>query len=257
MNSLSTDSLAALQRRLGVEFDDPEILVRSVAHRSWCSENGDVGSNERLEFLGDSVLGLIVTRYVYDHFPHLPEGQLSEVRAGVVNARALAEIATELGLGEFVLLGKGEAAAGGASKPSILADAMEAVIASVYLDRGWETVRDFVLRLVSGRIVEVVEGPGGRDFKTRLQELAAHLSLGRPRYHVEDDGPDHAKHFRATVFLTGVAYGSGEGRSKKEAEQQAAWRAWLELNGESSDGDSIIGSVADNPLEEGPDAGAA
>ncbi len=257
MNSLSPDSLDALQDRLGVVFDDPDLLVRSVSHRSWCSENGDVTSNERLEFLGDSVLGLIVTRYVFDHFPHLPEGQLSEVRAGVVNARALAEIASEIGLGEFVLLGKGEAAAGGAAKPSILADSMEAVIASVYLDQGWETVRDFVLRLLAGRIVEVVEGPGGRDFKTRLQELAAQLSLGRPRYHVDDDGPDHAKHFRATVLLTGVVYGSGEGRSKKEAEQQAAWRAWLELNGEPSDGDSTVGSVAEHPHEEGPDAGAA
>ncbi len=252
MNLPSIPTLDELQGRLGVVFDDPDRLVRSLAHRSWCAENGDVSSNERLEFLGDSVLGLVVTRHVFDHFPNLPEGQLSEVRAGVVNARTLAEVSAELGLGEFLLLGKGETAGGGAAKPSILADAIEAVIAAIYLDQGWDVARDFVLRVLGHRIMVVADGSGGRDFKTRLQELAAQLSLGRPKYTVEDDGPDHAKHFRATVSLTGVVYGGGEGRSKKEAEQQAAWRAWLDLNGEQTPGVSV-----DRPDEEGTDAGAA
>jgi ribonuclease-3 len=246
---LSDDVIAGLHERLGVEFTDTSLLIRSLSHRSWCSEHGDVASNERLEFLGDSVLGLVVTRYVFDNFPHLPEGELSEVRAGVVNARTLAEVAAELGLGEYLLLGKGEAAAGGRTKPSILSDAMEAVIAAVYLDRGWGAARDLVLDLLGDRIVVAADGPGGRDFKTRLQELAAQLSLGRPRYQVSDEGPDHAKRFFATVSLTGVDYGSGEGRSKKEAEQEAAWKAWLELTGEpATNGTEPAG------IEEGTDA---
>lgn len=237
---LPAEMLDSLQARLGVPFDNPDLLIRSLAHRSWCAENGDLESNERLEFLGDSVLGLVVTRYVFEHFPHLPEGQLSEVRAGVVNARALAEVAAELELGDYLLLGKGELAAGGRTKPSILSDAMEAVIAVVYLDRGWEVAQEFVLRLLGSRIGVAAAGPGGRDYKTRLQELAAHLSIGRPRYEVSDDGPDHAKRFFATVSFAGVAYGSGEGRSKKEAEQEAAWRAWLELTGEPAHVDTPL-----------------
>jgi ribonuclease-3 len=244
---LSADALQSLQERLGVMFESPDLLVRSLAHRSWCAENGDLESNERLEFLGDSVLGLVVTRYVFERFPYLPEGQLSEVRAGVVNARALAEVAAELGLGEFLLLGKGELAAGGRSKPSILSDAMEAVIAVVYLDRGWDVAQEFVLRLLGPRIGVAAAGPGGRDYKTRLQELAAQLSIGRPRYDVTDDGPDHAKRFYATVSFSGASYGSGEGRSKKEAEQEAAWRAWLELTGESAHATTTIAPVVRTP----------
>ena len=155
--------------------------MRSLAHRSWCAENGEEESNERLEFLGDSVLGLVVTHYVFEHFPHLPEGQLSEVRAGVVNARVLAEVADELDLGAHVLLGKGEDAAGGRAKQSILADAFEAVVAAVYLDAGFAQARELVLRCLQDRIAEAAAGPGGRDYKTRLQELTASRSLGRPR----------------------------------------------------------------------------
>jgi ribonuclease-3 len=229
--ALSPPAVAELERTLGVRFGDASLLARALAHRSWCGEHGEVESNERLEFLGDSVLGLVVTHYVFEHFPHLPEGNLSEVRAGVVNARVLAEVASELALGEHVLLGKGEDAAGGRAKQSILADALEAVIAAVYLDAGYGAARELVLRCLADRIAETAAGQGGRDAKTRLQELGAQRGLGRPRYVVRDEGPDHAKHFYATVYLGEHAYGEGEGRSKKQAEQGAALIAWSRLSG--------------------------
>jgi ribonuclease-3 len=241
---VSYERLAELEARLGVEFTNREMLLRSLAHRSWCAENGEPESNERLEFLGDSVLGLVVTHYVFEHFPSLPEGQLSEVRAGVVNAQVLAEIALELDLGAHLLLGKGEDAAGGRSKQSILADAFEAVVAAVYLDRGFAIARDVVLRCLQDRIAEAAAGPGGRDYKTRLQEITAARTLGRPRYVVRDEGPDHAKHFFAAVYVTDRLYGEGEGRSKKQAEQAAAWVAWTRLQEEAGEqGDDDAGAA--------------
>jgi ribonuclease-3 len=225
----SYDGLDTLEANIGVNFADRNVLLRSLAHRSWCAEHGEPESNERLEFLGDSVLGLVVTHYVYEHFPSLPEGQLSEVRAGVVNARVLAELASELDLGTHLLLGKGEDAAGGRAKPSILADAFEAVVAAVYLDQGFAVARDFVLRCLSERIADAAAGPGGRDYKTRLQEATAARALGRPRYIVRDEGPDHAKRFFAVVYVNDHRYGEGEGGSKKQAEQSAAWVAFSRL----------------------------
>jgi len=229
----SFDGLDTLEASIGVRFDDRDLLLRSLAHRSWCSENGEPESNERLEFLGDSVLGLVVTHYVFENFPELPEGQLSEVRAGVVNARVLAELALELDLGPHLLLGKGEDAAGGRAKQSILADAFEAVVAAVYLDQGFDIARDLVLRCLSERIADAAAGPGGRDYKTRLQEATAARSLGRPRYVVRDEGPDHAKQFFAMVYVNDRLYGEGDGRSKKQAEQSAAWVAWRRLQDEA------------------------
>ncbi|MCU1429229.1 MAG: ribonuclease [Actinomycetia bacterium] len=237
-NGLNTEALEALETNIGHRFNDREVLLRALAHRSWCAENGDEDSNERLEFLGDSVLGLVVSHYVFEHFPHLPEGQLSEVRAGVVNARVLAEVAADLALGDSLLLGKGEDGAGGRAKQSILADALEALIAAVFLDAGFAAARDFVLGQFGDRIAEAAAGPGGRDYKTRLQELTAQRSLGRPRYVVRSEGPDHAKHFYATVMVRDEPFGEGEGRSKKQAEQAAAW-------------------VAYSHLQEGADAGTA
>jgi ribonuclease-3 len=225
--------LEELEASIGVTFSDRQVLLRALAHRSWCAENGEPESNERLEFLGDSVLGLVVTHYVYVHFPSLPEGHLSEVRAGVVNARVLAELAFELDLGPHLLLGKGEDAAGGRAKQSILADAFEALVAAVYLDQGFAVARDMVLRCLAGRIADAANGPGGRDYKTRLQETTAAFAFGRPRYVVRDEGPDHAKHFFATVYVNDRLYGEGEGRSKKEAEQSAAWVAWTRLRDEA------------------------
>jgi ribonuclease-3 len=231
----SSERLGELEARLGVAFSDRELLMRSLAHRSWCAENGEQESNERMEFLGDSVLGLVVTHYVFEHFPSLPEGQLSEVRAGVVNARVLAEVALELDLGAHLLLGKGEDAAGGRTKQSILADAFEAVIAAVYLEHGFRVARDVVLGSLCDRIAEAAAGPGGRDYKTRLQETTAARVLGRPRYIVRDEGPDHAKHFFAAVYVHDVLYGEGEGHSKKQAEQAAAWIAWTRLQEEAGE----------------------
>ena len=216
--------------RLGRQFADPELLARAMAHRSWCAETTDVESNERLEFLGDAVLGLVVTDHVYRTYPGLPEGHLAQVRAAVVNAGALAEVADQLGLGQYLLLGKGEDASGGREKPSILADAMEAVIGAVYLDGGWDAAAALVMALLGERIAEAAAGPGGHDFKTRLQELAARRFDELPRYYVVGEGPDHAKRFSATVYLAGQEAGTGEGRSKKQAEQGAARMAWEKLS---------------------------
>jgi ribonuclease-3 len=201
-----------------------------MAHRSWCAENPGSASNERLEFLGDAVLGLVVTAHVFRLYPDLPEGQLAQVRAAVVNSAALAEVAEELGLGEFLLLGKGEDASSGREKPTILADAIEAVIGAVYLDGDWEAAEALVLGRLGERIAEAAAGPGASDYKTRLQELAAHRFDELPRYDVLGDGPDHAKHFTATVLLGGEALGTGQGHSKKQAEQAAARLAWAVLD---------------------------
>ena len=225
---------ARLQLALGWTFVDHDLLDRALTHRSYCAEQGVEESNERLEFLGDSVLGLVVTRFAYQEYPQLPEGELAKLRASVVSADTLAEIAEELDLGASLRLGKGEDASGGRGKPSILADAMEAVIAAVYLDGGLEPATQLVLALLEGRIREQATGPGGQDYKTRLQELAAQRYDQLPRYQVRHEGPDHSKRFFAAVFLRNEEYGSGEGRSKKTAEQAAAQVAWERLQGEAN-----------------------
>jgi ribonuclease-3 len=181
------------------------------------------------------VLGLVVTDHLYRTYPDLPEGELAKVRASVVSAAALAEVATELELGDAMLLGKGEDASGGREKPSILADALEAVIGAVYIDGGWEAAQTLVLALVGERVALASEGPGGQDYKTRLQEVAARQFTELPRYSVVDEGPDHAKRFFASVRLAGEIRGAGEGRSKKQAEQAAARSAWERLLAEMAE----------------------
>lgn len=210
---------------LGYQFTDQVLFRRSLAHRSWCAEHGEQ-SNERLEFLGDAVLGLAVTNHIYRRYPDLPEGDLAKLRASVVNAVSLAEVATEIGLGAHLLLGKGEDATGGRTKASIVSDALEAVIGAVYLDGGWDAAEELVLRLLQDRIADDSSGPGGGDYKTRLQELVARRFEQLPSYRVRGDGPDHAKSFVAEVFVGGVSRGTGVGRSKKQAEQGAARVAW-------------------------------
>ncbi|MGH9226040.1 MAG: ribonuclease III [Acidimicrobiales bacterium] len=245
-----------LSKRLGREFNDSELLERAMAHRSWCAENPGNASNERLEFLGDAVLGLVVTAHVYRLYPLLPEGQLAQVRASVVNSAALAETAEGLGIGDYLLLGKGEDASSGREKPTILADAMEAVIGAVYLDGGWEAAEELVLTVLGERIREAAAGPGASDYKTRLQELASRQFDQLPKYEVEGTGPDHAKHFTARVILDGRELGTGQGRSKKQAEQAAARVAWHTLAAEAAVvvGDLPAGGAADNPGTAGDDS---
>jgi ribonuclease III len=243
------------ESRLGWTFRDEPGLAQALAHRSWCAENPDDASNERLEFLGDAVLGVIVTDYVFTTYPMLQEGQLAKVRASVVNAEVLAEVAASIALGPCLRLGKGEDASGGREKTSILADAMEAVIAAVYLDGGMTAAREVVMGLMGERIAEAASGPGGDDYKTRLQELAAQRFEKLPRYHVHDEGPDHAKRFYATVMLGGVPHGSGEGGSKKQAEQAAARAAWRELS--TQDGGGADGEPGEGVPNDGSTAGSA
>ncbi len=223
--------LAELADRVGWTFADPSLLRRAMAHRSWCAEKNEE-SNERLEFLGDAVLGLVVTNYIYRKYPRLPEGDLAKLRAGVVNSIVLAEVAAELQLGDALLLGKGELSTGGRAKTSILADALEAVIGAVYLDGGFDAAEGLVMRLMTGRIGLSADGPGGHDYKTRLQELVARTYEQLPVYRTTDQGPDHAKEFEATVHVMGQLRGQGAGRSKKQAEQAAAEQAWRSLSAE-------------------------
>jgi ribonuclease-3 len=218
--------MEALAGRLGWKVSDAEWLTRSLAHRSWVAETPGSDSNERLEFLGDAVLGLVVTDYLFRTYPTLPEGELAKVRASVVNSATLAEVAASFDVGDALLLGKGEGQSGGREKPSILADAMEALIGAVYLDQGWEAASELVMRLLGDLIEQAAMGPGGQDYKTRLQELCARRFDELPQYRVADDGPDHAKRFDASVRVRGTVWGSGQGRSKKQAEQAAARMAW-------------------------------
>jgi ribonuclease-3 len=217
--------LAAIEARLGVHLD-AAVLQRALTHRSYAYENGGLPTNERLEFLGDSVLGLVVTDTLYRAHPDLPEGQLAKLRAAVVNMRALAEVARGLGLGEFILLGRGELSTGGRDKSSILADAVEALIGAVYLDCGLPEATALVHRLFDPVIEASADLGAGLDWKTSLQELTSRLALGVPDYRVAESGPDHEKSFDASVHLGDEVWGRGAGTSKKEAEQRAAEDAW-------------------------------
>jgi ribonuclease-3 len=223
--------LSQLSARLGYEFTNVSLLETAMHHRSWNAENDGGESNERLEFLGDAVLGWVVADIVYTQHSDLPEGKLTDLRKSVVNANALAEVAVELGIGEFLMLGKGEDTAGGREKTSILSDALEAVIGAVYIDAGPQATHDVVSALMGKRIVDAVGGLDRLDAKTRLQELASKLEA-HVHYKVEDEGPDHEKMFFATVFVGDRELGYGEGKSKKAAEQIAAEIACDVLNSE-------------------------
>jgi ribonuclease-3 len=219
---------AELEGALGIKLD-PVLFERALTHRSYAYENGGLPTNERLEFLGDSVLGLVVTDTLFRGHPDLPEGQLAKLRAAVVNMRALAGVSRSLGLGAYIRLGRGEEGTGGRDKASILADTLEAVIGAVYLDHGLAEAESLIHRLFDPLIDRSASLGAGLDWKTSLQELTAAEMLGVPEYQVEESGPDHQKNFRATVRVGGRSYGSGEGRSKKEAEQQAAEAAWTSI----------------------------
>lgn len=225
---MTAGALARLAADLEVGVD-PALLELAVTHRSYAYEQGGLPHNERLEFLGDAVLGILVTDRLYRRFPDVSEGQLAKLRAAVVNARALADVARTLGLGDVLRLGKGEESTGGRDKSSILADAMEAVIGAVYLSGGIEVAGRLVLRLFDPLIDASAELGAGLDWKTSLQEASAGAGLGLPEYVVVDSGPDHEKEFQAQVVIGGQVYGAGSGRSKKVAEQLAAEQAYRAL----------------------------
>lgn len=223
-----TQPAERLTTELGVQLD-PELLVLALTHRSFAHEAGGIPTNERLEFLGDTVLGLVVTEALYRRHPDLSEGELAKMRAATVSQRSLAAIARRLGLGEYMLLGKGELATGGRDKDSILSDTLEALFGAVYLTHGIESARAVVERLVDPTLAVAADLGAGLDWKTSLQEAAARLGLGAPEYEVSSDGPDHARTFTARIVLDGVVRGSGVGSAKKVAEQEAAAAAYRAL----------------------------
>jgi ribonuclease-3 len=228
--------LGALQARLGVEID-PALLTQAITHRSWAYEHGGAAHNERLEFLGDSVLGLAVTTKLYAEFPDYDEGDLAKRRAALVSGAALAGVARGLGLGAFLLLGRGEAASGGAAKASILADAVEAIIGAAYLSAGRDAATELVLRLIAPLEAAPERFGAALDPKTSLQELADRIGAEPPRYEVEGTGPDHARIFVATVTVGGIApavTARAQGTSKKQAEMAAALEAWTQLSARAS-----------------------
>ena len=224
-----------LRSALGDPTLEPGLLELALTHRSYAYENGNLPTNERLEFLGDSVLGVVITETLYQTHPGLSEGRLAKLRAAVVNARALADVARTIGLGTHVHLGKGEEATGGREKASILSDTVEALIGAVYLSGGFENAAR-VIHLLFDPMLEAAAVMGaGLDWKTSLQELSALHDLGVPEYVIADEGPDHMKTFTAQVRVAERLHGHGVGRSKKEAEQQAAESAYRTLVAELPD----------------------
>jgi ribonuclease-3 len=223
---------ASLEERLGHRFAEPELLGRALTHRSWANESrgGRADDNEKLEFLGDAVLALVVGHLLFSAWPALEEGELSIARAQVVSEAGLARIARELGLGAYLRLGRGEDKSGGRDKPSLLADALEAVVAAIYLDGGFEAARAAVARLLGDRLAEA--GPTGQaDAKTRLQERAQATVRAAPEYRlVGEVGPDHDKVFEVAVVLLGKELARATGKSKKAAEQRAAAAAAAALD---------------------------
>jgi ribonuclease-3 len=220
----------------------PEAFNHALTHRSYAYEQGGLPTNERLEFLGDAVLGVVVTEHLFVTYPDLSEGQLAKLRAAVVNSRALADVARGLDLGSVIYLGRGEESTGGRDKSSILADTMEAVIGAVFLEHGIDAARTLVHRLFDPLMADVATRGAGLDWKTSLQEAASLAGLGVPVYEVVESGPDHAKSFQAMVIIDRQRYGPGAGRNKKEAEQNAAAIAFAAVE------DPGLNEVAGSPV---------
>lgn len=232
MSESNTPDRGLLLDALGVRISD-EMLTLALTHRSYAYENGGLPTNERLEFLGDSVLGLTITEHLYKQHPDKPEGELAKIRSSVVNMNALAEVARDLGpggLGAHICLGKGEELTGGRDKASILADGMESILGAIYLDHGLDVAREVVMSLFEDLLERGPRLGAGLDWKTSLQELTAEQGLGVPSYDVTASGPDHDKEFTATAVIAGRELGAGVGRTKKEAEQKAAGAAWHALS---------------------------
>jgi ribonuclease-3 len=225
---------AALLQRVGLDLA-ADSLELALTHRSYAYEHGGLPTNERLEFLGDSVLGIIITDELYNSHPDLPEGQLAKLRASIVNMHALAAVGHTLGLGELLVLGHGEVLTGGREKASIVSDAVEALLGALYLQHGLEPVRAAVLRLFRDLLTAAPRLGAGLDWKTSLQEIAASQSLGVPAYEIADTGPDHDKTFTARAIVGGQTLGEGVGHTKKQAEQLAAAQAYRELVDDTAD----------------------
>ncbi|WP_159798607.1 ribonuclease III [Puerhibacterium puerhi] len=238
----------ALLEKLGVHLD-PELLVLALTHRSFAHEAGGIPTNERLEFLGDTVLGLVVTEALYRRHPDLSEGELAKMRAATVSQRSLAAIARRLELGRYVLLGKGEVRTRGFDKDSILSDTVEALIGATYLSHGLETARELVHRLVDTTLDAAAGLGAGLDWKTSLQEAAALRGFGAPVYEVTFEGPEHARVFHASV-TAGPVLGLGHGTAKKHAEQAAAEQAYRALQALPVDG-SAPDAAADGAADDG------
>jgi len=214
-----------LEEKIGYTFKDQSLLKTALTHSSYANESRDkrVECNERVEFLGDSVLSLVTSDYIYRQYRQTPEGELTKIRATVVCEQALFEVATNLGINSYLLLGKGEEAGGGRNRPSILADAMESIIGAIYLDGGFDAAQKFVLTFLKPKIALAAKGKTFRDYKTMLQEIVQKSKEEVLSYHlVSESGPDHDKHFVVEVHLNSNVFSTGEGRSKKEAEQMAA-----------------------------------
>ncbi|QDB79825.1 ribonuclease III [Georgenia wutianyii] len=229
------NDVGTLLERLGVHIDG-ELLVLALTHRSFAHEAGGIPTNERLEFLGDTVLGLVVTENLYRKNADTAEGDLARMRAATVSQRALASVARDLGLGDFILLGRGELVTGGREKDSILSDTVEALIGAAYLCNGLEPTRAMIERLVGDLLHQAATLGAGLDWKTSLQELVAARGLPAPLYQVVGTGPDHARSFTATVLVGEADYGTGTGPSKKVAEQEAAQNAYARLSAEDPAG---------------------
>jgi ribonuclease-3 len=228
-----TPKRTELERALGITLRDRDLLRRALTHRSYAYENGGLPTNERLEFLGDAVLSIVVTDHLYGSYPDMPEGTLAKLRASVVNMNALADVARGIGVGDWLLLGRGEEFSGGRDKASILADTFEALLGAVYLDRGLASAAKVIHRFFDPLMADAATRGASLDWKTSLQELTASRMLGVPEYGVSESGPDHAKRFVARAIVGGREWGTGEGRSKKEAEQKAAEAAWTSLTADA------------------------
>ena len=221
MSDVATAARDRVESELGHRFHDLDLLRRALIHRSYAAEQGVEESYERLEFLGDAVLQLSVTHFLFNQYPGLTEGEMAKVRAAVVNERTLAELARKMDLGPLVLLGRGEELTGGADKDSILSDVIESLIGAIYLESGFDVTKAMILELWVPLVRDRAIAPGEADYKTRLQEMLARIGQ-RPRYEITEEGPEHAKMFSAAVFAEGQLLGKGEGTSKKRAEQAAA-----------------------------------
>ncbi|MGE5141015.1 MAG: ribonuclease III [Rudaea sp.] len=236
-------NLADLEASLGFVFQDKSLLQRALTHRSYLNENPNLPwlDNERLEFLGDSILGFVTAEYLYHHFPEMKEGDLTSLRAALVRGETLAEYAGQIGLGPHLLISRGEETAGGRSRRALLAGAFEAVVGAIYLDHGLDAASQFILRLVDAKTPEIVQERLDRNSKSLLQELSQGRLKLTPVYRmVQARGPDHAREFTVQVLLGERVYGEGQGRNKQAAEQEAARAALAELEREIEEGPAAL-----------------